>query len=314
MGERFSEVRAFGTPAADWPAMPLHYGVPEVASEYLRHRVAVLVRGAGLTPAKLAEEIGGEAGTWRSKLNGTRHLSLDELVALAMLVPDLLHDSLPSRSSPVGEWLPESYRGLVAGEISGARLPTFGAPEVGWSDAASALDSWLLATVRDGLEWTVDHSVLVHEVVGVLDRFGLPRRDATPDGAGTDVVQLRWLVHDVTVRVMWLCPFDRPDTESARLSLGRVASELWRSLDVPAADNVLVVAAAPTVLSSVQRTLEDAAPPKSVSGDSGRASHLSVREAHRLHLRGDPLELGDRVVRDLSQPRSGIGWFAVKAG
>jgi hypothetical protein len=286
----FSEVRGFGTARPDWPAMPDRHNVPEVAAHFLKHRVAAILRDRRITAAQLSRRLGETPSAWRSRLNGNRNLSVDDLVALFMLFPDLSDQVIP-RSTDVDDWLPASYTGMASGRVDGTALPAFRVTaEVDWPAVSAAIDEWWSAAVTDGTaSWSVDARVLMHEVMSLLDHAGLPRRLAAPaapnrgpsgepvpaSASGTALIRIDWLLYDASVAAVWLDPFGSPTTDQMRALLATAAEAMWSNRGDAFSANVLAIAAPPQVIATIAQLIGEGA-------DGDRSAIVSLGHARKL--------------------------------
>lgn len=289
--------------------------MPEVAAQYLRHRVSVYLRGRKVTAGYLAAQLGGKESAWRSRLNTTRGLNADELVALFILFPNLVEEVIP-RGAHVDDWLPPSYAGLATGREDGPVMPVFRNPEIDWAAASSAIAQWWSAGIVDGTAiWAVNASVLNHQLLQHLDRFGLPRDLAAlgetvaplGENAGeTSSVRIDWMNRDTSVTAVWLSPFEVPRSAQARRLLTAFADTLWSDNADALPIDVSVVAAPPSVTAMIRDVLQAARP------DETRSVVLSMGQARRLGAT-DPVAQRDLQVTILDEGFGPLLWLRVKA-
>lgn len=313
MTNRFPEVSGFGTVDPDWPAIPEQHTVPEVAAHYLRHRVAAHLRRRNVSAAELSSHLGETEVAWRSRLNGNRGLSIDDLVGLLMLFPELAAE-VP-RSSNVDEWLPASYAGLAAGRIDGSGVPVFRTTDIDWRAVSSEMDEWWSAAVADGTaHWAVDVNVLTHQLIHAVDARGLPRRLAalgaraehplTNDSTMASV-RVDWTNRDTSITVVWLDPFAALEAAAVRRFLVEFAETIWTDRSEALATDITVLAAPRSVTASIRDLLETTSPGK----DS--TAVLSIKEARRLGV-SDSAARSDLQVSTLDDGAGSLIWLLIK--
>lgn len=332
----FPEVKRFGRVDVDWPARPELRTTHEVAAHLVRHKVARELRHRDIGARQLAEDLGGTERAWNSRLSGDRNLGLDELLAVAMLVPGLLERVLPS-GSDLAEWFPPSYVDLAVGAIGGPELPRFRAPgEVDWDTATRQVCDWWSEAVEDGsAAWTITASVLLFEVLRILDALGLPRALATPSSRvtphpptvpprsaydnrapnlstnaageldGCTVIELEWTLRDAVFTLVWLDPFAIPSADVVRAHTSKIAETLW-DISAPAtADSRLVLIATSRQTSAAFSEVMQA------GNRGGRESTLSIREARSLG-HAHPEWVDDAQVRQLGPAHGALTWLRLK--
>lgn len=313
----FPEVKGFGSVNLDWPAMPDRHTVPEVAAHYLKHRVGVFLRERGITSADLSQRLGDTDSAWRSRLNGTRRLDIEDLVGLCLLVPDLAGHVIPG-SSNVDDWLPASYAGLASGRVDGTAIPVFRGPaDVDWGTASEAVSRWWSAAVTDGTaQWSFDDRVLIHEIIKTLDEAGLSRRFACPAGPGsaiegvdpprTSSLRIDWVLPDVSATVMWLDPFDVPTSARVRELLATIARALWSDRGSAVSVDTLVIAAPHPVIGTLNEMV------RTTSRSGEQSVVLSIADAHRLGL-SEPAVSSDIQVAALNRATEPLLWLLLKS-
>lgn len=314
MAIRFPEVTGFGTPDADWPALPDRHTVPEVAAHYMRHRISAYLRHRNITASLLSKQLGDTEAAWRSRLNSTRGLNTDDLVALFMLFPELPKEVIPS-TADVDDWLPASYAGLAAGRVDGSGLPEFLVTDINWIGASSAIAGWWSAAIADGTaSWSVTLKVLAHQILSTLDDFGLPRRLATPASSLPKTtsaqkwpsIRTDWLLHDTSVTALWFDPFQAPHADDARAMLKGFASAVWSERTEAASTNVVVVAAPPQVIATIRELLMSGA-------DASRSVVMSLTHAERLGVADTAVSKPDAQVTTLDDGSGPLLWMLIKS-
>jgi hypothetical protein len=332
----FPEVRRFGRVDVDWPARPELRSAHEVAAHLVRHKVAQELRHQGIGARQLAEDLGGTERAWNSRLGGDRNLGLDELLAVAMLVPGLLERVLPA-GSDLAQWFPPSYQELAVGAIGGPELPRFRTPgEVDWDTAARKVCDWWNEAVEDGsAPWTITVSVVLFEVLHILDALGLPRALAAPisretphpstatsrsaydnpaanisDNSageldGCTVVELEWTLRDAGFTLIWLDPFATPSADVVRAHTSSMAEALWDISPPVTADSRLVLIASSRQATAALNEVIHA------GTRGGRESTLSIREARSLG-HAHPERVHDAQVRRLGPAHGSLTWLRLK--
>ncbi|MDO3401368.1 hypothetical protein QWI29_15120 [Mycolicibacterium neoaurum] len=313
----FPEVAGFGTASLDWPAIPDRHTVPEVAAQYARHRIAAYLHTHNVSTTALAEQLGDKPPAWRSKLNGNRNLSFDDFIGLLMLFPDLREHVVP-RSENVDHWLPPSYAGAAAGRVDGSAIPRFGAPaDIDWPAATAGIERWWSAAVADGTaNWTVQSPVLAYQIVNHLDNAGLPRRLATPSAAQTQTqdpgtahstseIRVDWLLHDVSIHVVWLDPFGESTTDRTRARLAAAADAFWSDPDADSTAATMVIIAAPSpVMDMLNEILADGA-------IDDHNTVLSIQHAEKMR-KVNPGSVPDVALTRFSAPGAPLLWALIK--
>lgn len=314
MNNRFPEVNGFGSADPDWPAIPERHTVPEVAAHYLRHRVTALLRRRNVTALDLSKHLGETEGAWRSRLNGNRGLSIDDLVGLLMLFPELAAEIIPGSSS-VDDWLPVSYAGLAVGNIDGSGVPLFRKTEIDWKAVSSEVEGWWSAAVADGTaQWAIDANVLTHQLVQAVDVRGLPRRLAALGGRAlypviddfnTASVRVDWTNRDTSITVVWLDPFAVPEATEVRRFVANFAETLWTDRSEALVSDISVLAAPKSVTASFRDLLE------TTSLGKDPTAILSMKEARRLGV-SDPAARTDLQVTTLDDGAGPLLWLLIK--
>lgn len=289
-------------------------GVPVSASvhEWFQHLLVRRLRALGYDAEALAQATGATESTWRSKFNGTRRITLLDIIEVVLSVDADILTALPTSPTDLTDLVPPAHAGWLSHTETGSGMPHFRrpAPTDPIRQLAALFDAWLLHEYEVGNEWVLTRDVVVHALVTHARDAGLDPATLTLGQVTDDFVDLECVADGVVLRLIWQEPFHKPSADGLREQLLSVARSLW-GLTANGAENRLVAHAAHT---TTRRTFRKtcALTTAGTQVTTTDSVVLSLTQARRLGL-SSPLDLPDVHIRSLTGDASGsVDWYQVK--
>lgn len=304
--ERLCRDPALGSP--DWASDPTTSTPAQVALEHFQHQVIRRLLDRGVSARQLSDALGQGEQSWRSKLNGSRRLTLEDLLALVMAVDHTLADLPPLQPNSVRDLIPATYWEWLTHSELDRGMPRFERPSP-WPQVALVVDEWWEAEIRAGRQWAISRDVVLHRLLYAAEQVGLSSSTATIDDT-TDQVALDWISEDTHLHLEWTdsdISRERLNTNDAKDQLRLAADRLWEEAGNPTSTKIVAVAAQRTV----RNNLHDALLQSSASdAEAGTWQTASLTERNRLGLTSSQPDI---VIQLLHRSRHApIDWYAVK--
>jgi transcriptional regulator with XRE-family HTH domain len=279
----------------------------QVALEHLQQQVIRRLTLSGVTAKQLSEALGQSEQSWRYKLNGSRRLTLEDLLALVIAVDHTVADLPPLRPDSVRDLIPPVYWDWLTHTELDQGMPQFERPDR-WLRVAKTLDDWWGVETVAGRQWAITRDVATHQLLNVTARTGLPSSEAAVE-EDEGQVAVEWISEDIRVCLHWTgrdVARDRLAPDEARAEVGRAADRLWKQANSATETTVLAVAAPRAVRDNLRvGLLRDVA-----STDPDTWHNVGLTEQHRLGL---TIDQPDISIRQLHRSRHApIDWYAVK--